>query len=207
MGNEPSAGSWSTIWFWPRRTVRKIVDSGAAEGVWILAMLGGIASCLSNSSAMQLGDTLPVAALLFFCALIGPAGGLLSLWIGGWLLHRIGMMLGGAASPAAVRAAVAWSWAPVVCMLPLWGVKGILFGAELFSSQKTRIAAEPVLGALYGLTALVDLVISVWSTVILVLALSEVNRFRVSRALAVTLISAFLLAVPVLILTSLLTPF
>ena len=198
---ESETGPWTTIWFQPRRTIRRIVESDPFYAVLTLALLGGIGATLSNASAMNLADRLPFSSLLFFCFLVGPANGMLSLWIGTWLLHRLSAALGGAGSKAEIRTAIAWSWAPVVSMLPLWGVKAILFRDEIFTSDKARITAEPVLGALFAFTGLVDLVISVWSLAILLLVLSEVNRFAITRSAAVLSLSALLIGIPVMLLT------
>ena len=151
-----------------------------------------------------MGDLIPIPTLLVLCLISGPISGLIALYIGGWLLETISHRLGGESTREQVRVCIAWSWAPVVCTLPLWGVKYILFREEIFYSKKSFLESEPILSNLFMLLLMVDLVISVWSFIILFNSLSEVNRFSTFRGMAAVVITGLIVTVPLIFLLLLL---
>jgi len=199
---EPSP--WSTIWFKPKETIRRIVDTNPRYQVIFLAILGGIAQTLANTRGM--GDMFSFGALIFLCLLAGPMGGLLSLYISGFVMHWTAARLGGTATREQVRAVIAWSWAPIVYTLPLWGVKYILFREELFTTGKTFIESQPALSFLFELFTAVDFVITIWYLMILFTGLAEVNRISVGRGIAAAILAFVLVGLPALLLVYFLAP-
>ncbi|HPG39826.1 MAG TPA: Yip1 family protein [bacterium] len=199
---EPSP--WSTIWLRPKETIRRIVDTNPRYQVIFLAILGGIGQTLANARGM--GDMFSFGALIFLCLLAGPMGGLLSLYISGFVMHWTSARLGGTATREQVRAVIAWSWAPIVYTLPLWGVKYILFREELFTTGKTFIESQPALSFLFELFTAVDFVITIWYLMILFIGLAEVNRISVGRGIAAAVLAFVLVGIPALLLVYFLAP-
>lgn len=199
---EPSP--WNTIWLKPKETIRRIVDSNPRYQVLFLAVLGGIGQTLANARGM--GDMLPFGALLLLCILAGPMGGLLSLYLTGFVMHWTGKRLGGAATREQVRAVIAWSWAPIVYTLPLWGVKYILFREELFTTGKAFIESQSVLSFLFELFAVVDFVIVIWYLLILFTGLAEVNRMSVMRSIGAAILAFVLVGIPAMLLVYFMAP-
>jgi len=193
---------WKTIWLNPKATIRYIVEEQPNKHYILLMVLGGIAHALNYASAMNLGDIISVQEALIMCALLGPLSGFITLSLGGWVLHWISLRLKGQATLHETRLSMAWSWAPVVYLLPLWGIKYILFRNELFTSDKSYLESEPFLNGLYGFFSIVDFLITIISLYILFSALSEVNRFSVWKSLGAYLLMTLVFTIPVLILLS-----
>jgi tetratricopeptide (TPR) repeat protein len=194
---------WLTIWTSPRATIRSIVDSDPKRHVLVLAMLGGFAetlgNALSNVGTQELGSILPLPIILLFCAIAGPIGGLISLYLSGFLLTIAGDWLGGRATSVEVRAAIAWSSVPRIWALILWVPSLALFGFEedLFTST-TSATVDPVLATIAISLAVVQLVIEIWALIVFLQCLGEVHRFSAWRALGASLLSGVMVAVPIL---------
>lgn len=190
---------WLTIWFEPRKTIGRIVDSDPKYGVATLAMLVGLGRAPDRASAHDLGDTMSLSAIAVFGVLVGPIGGLVSLYITGALVRWAGSWFNGEATSEEVRAAIAWSSVPVICALPLWIPRLILFGDELFRSSTPRLEANPLLALpLLGLAA-VDIAAAIWAFVVLLNCLAEVHQFSAWRALVALLLSFLVVLVPILL--------
>lgn len=193
---------WTSMWLDPRGTIRSIVDTDPHYRVLLLAILGGFSQTLSNAAGMSLGDKVPIPSLFLLILLSGPVNGLLSLYVGGFVLHWVSAKLGGQSTREEIRAAIAWSWVPLVSTLPLWIVKYILFRDELFLSKKTLIESQPLASTLYSVIGFIDVAIAIWSLLLLYNAIGEVNRFSSWRGIAAVLLAGIIITLPVMIIIS-----
>ncbi len=205
--NEPEhIKPWSTIWRDPRGTIRQIVEVNPNHSLIILAVFGGLGNAFSYASGFGLGAAMDVSEIIALCIFIGPLSGFISIFLWSWLLSFSCRFLGGAASKQELRAAVAWSWAPVVYLLPLWGVKYILFRHELFTVDKPFIHAHQFLTGLHGIFGVVDFIITMFSLFILFNAVAEVNGFSVWKSIGAIAIVMLALSVPAFLLLQSVAP-
>lgn len=110
-----------SIWVRPRLTMQAIIDSNPRRFVLALAALSGFGSALDNASTSSIGDgnNIPVVVIVAISAVAGGLGGILTLYIGGFVMKWAGRPFGGRASQVEVRAALAWSTVPLIWALPL----------------------------------------------------------------------------------------
>jgi len=165
-----------TIWMRPRATVRHLVDNDPEYGVLPLTLLSG-----SLLGVLEMLDRIPgnepgLALLFFVIALLGGAvRGVFVLYLGAWVLAKASCLAGGSAPSVEVRAAVAWSNAPLAAgaavFLVLWG-GGLLLdlGNGFFDALAVLLAA-----------------LLVWSYVLLVYCLGAVQNFSPRKAALVVL--------------------
>lgn len=193
---------WVSIWTRPRATIRQIVMADPTRHVALIAMVAGFAEALSNAEGRSLGEQLGLPAVLMFCLILGPIGGLLGLYIAGALLRWTGSWLGGHASSEQVRAAYAWSSVPALWLLPIWVPKILIFGRRLF--MDVPFASETH-RAIFLLFALIELVVGIWAMVVFLKCLGEVHGFSAWKALGASLLAILVVAVPLVLLVMLLT--
>jgi hypothetical protein len=143
----------------PRETIRGIVDRDPTQYVIFLAWWSGTAGLLYSMilSADEKKSELPVVALVILAAYMGPLMGFFYVYLAAALTRLTGGMLGGSATFADCRAAIAWGSLPLV-------------GALLLC---------PFASSLPGLFTYLGLVI--WMLVIQVAALAEVHRLSTAR--------------------------
>ena len=187
----PAASSWRTVWFSPRRTIRAIVDAIERPSIVSVVALASIAAALSGLEPDETGaisaaaSTMPVIVgglRLVFGVIIGP-----------FILAFVGTMLGGEADPTDLRPAVAWSYVPTVAglvflILMLTSLPG---AAQTAAEELSGAAVVAFVGAI-GIVAC-----ALWSIVLLVAMVAEVQRFSVLKAIA----NVALPAAPILLLT------
>jgi succinate dehydrogenase/fumarate reductase cytochrome b subunit len=150
--------------------------------VLLLAAAAGVADMLHRVSGR-------VPTALFWAVVLGVVLGMLLLYMKGALLRWTGRWLGGKASGEQVRAALAWSGVPVIFSLLLWLPALALFGEELFATEMPRLYQSPrLIGAFAGL-ALLHLVVDVWSFLIYLHCLGQVQQFSATKALLNTALS------------------
>ena len=189
---------WFSMWRHPRRTIRQIVETDPERLVLLLAALGGIVQGLASSSNKSQGDRVSLTVILLANLVLGPVMGIVGLWLGGILLRWTGRWIGGQADARRVRTALAWSNVPQIWCLLLWIPAILLFGQELFTEATPIIHANSLLAVLYIGFSMGTVVIGVWSFVVCLHALGEVQGFSAWTALLNMLLAFLVILVPLL---------
>ncbi|WP_286765902.1 MULTISPECIES: Yip1 family protein [Rhodopirellula] len=168
---------FKTIWLSPRRTVRQIVSVDPTLHVVLLACLSGIGETLDRASMRDLGDRLPLPAIIAVAVILGPIGGLIGVWIGAWLVAITGKWMGGKGTSETVRTALTWASIPSIVASILWIPQLLLLREELFTSETPRLESNPGLIVPVLALSLVEIVLAIWSFVLMCNTIAEVQSF------------------------------
>lgn len=192
---------FKTIWLSPRDTVRWIVAKNPELHVVLLVCLAGVGETLDRASVRNLGDQMPIAAILGIACVFGPLGGLFSLWIGSHLIRISGTWIGGIGSREHIKTAIAWASVPAVFALPLWIAQILLIGSDMFTEQTPRLDAQPMLLIPFLAIGLTELILGVWGFVLLCNTIAEVQGFRSAwRGLGNLILAGAIIAVPLIVI-------
>jgi len=189
-----------TIWFQPRLTIRRIVDTDSQKYVNFLAALTGISNGLDTASRRSSGDIFPFPLVLIMVIIFGSIGGWISLYISGALLRWTGSWFGGQANSDEVRAAVAWASIPTCAGLAIWILEIAIFGQELFTESAPRIDNSLFLSLLLLALLIPQLILGLWSLVLLINTLAEVHRFSGWKAFGAATSAFLIIFIPLLCL-------
>jgi hypothetical protein len=191
MASASSLSPFITIWTEPRAAIRKIVERDPSRYVLGLAALGPALVAMESAWSRMFAEQTPPSFLwpleVAFIAIFAGAFGIAVLYFNGWALRWIGGFLGGVASSVEVRAALAWSRIPDIAAA-LISIAATLMGAAAPPAFMNG-HLPPFTPSLVGL-GFVNLVLGVWSFVMMLQCLGEVHRFSAWRALGAILIEA-----------------
>lgn len=190
--------AWLSIWVRPRRTIRQIIDHNPTQAVNLLGALTGIYRLLNQAAKRSWGDTMPIGEILIFAIIIGSVFGNLALSIEAQLFRWIGKKLGGKASAAQVRAAVAWSSVPEATILVLFCPLTIMYGRKYFSSSIDWLT--PMIYYLILGMGLLGLLLLIWRSVLTIICLAEVHEFSIWKSLMTAVLSSLAIGIPVILL-------
>lgn len=193
---EATGNPWITIWTRPRATIRRIVETDVHYRVVFLAMLAGALSRLETRWALVPGTPGSAAfpMLVVFSVVIGAIAGIIGLYINGVLLKWSGSMLGGIATYADVRAALAWAEVPVIVAVSI-GILSILIGTGGPLMPFGGSGADTSLSV-----SLLHAVFGIWSFILVLKCVGEVHRFSAWRALAAIVLVAVAIVIVLAIL-------
>jgi hypothetical protein len=175
-GAEVIGHPWATIWTRPRATIRRIVDTDVRNQVTFLAILSGALIWLERRwSSPSPAPAFPM--LVVIAVIVGAILGIVELYINGALLKWAGSALGGVATYAEVRAALAWSRVPIIVAVGI-GVLAILFGTDgpVLGGSEEMTTSDASLLLLHGFLVL-------WGFIVMLKCVGEVHRFSAWRAL------------------------
>jgi hypothetical protein len=188
---------WLSMWTEPTKTIRQIVAANPARQLLLVSVLGGVATMLNRAMNRPVGDLLPLSTILAAVLLMGAVVGIAKVYVYAWLLQRTGRYVGGKGTQPELRAAVAWSAVPLIWGLILWIPAIALYGREWFSATQPAMAQNPMLPLLF---ILVSLVLSLWSLILTLRTIAEVQRVTLWKAALNGLLAGVIIAVITLVL-------
>lgn len=197
QSNYQTLNPWVSIWTKPRETIQQIVDTNPKYLVLALAAAVGFSQMLDNAVMDNLGDTLEWPIIFITAAIGGSIVGLIGLYIGGALIRWTGTWIGGTSSQENIRAAMAWSTVPVVCALVLWVPEIALFGQELFTTETPTLDAKPESALVLLLFGLIEITAGIWSIVLSLQCLGQVQGFSAWKALGNLLLAGLVFIIPI----------
>lgn len=170
------------------------------DTVILLASLAGFSEILINASRLNLGDQIAIPVIFAMAVVLGPFIGIAGLILISVLLWWTGSWLGGETRLNMIRAALAWSCLPIICYSILWIPKYLLLGDVLFESRVVILGSRGHL-LIVGFNVL-RLMIVIWSIVIFLNCLSEVQKFGMLKAITNSFLAASTLVLAVLFLAA-----
>jgi len=175
---------WRRIWTRPRATLRSLVDAGPNHSALIISAGWGVVQSLLQGAQNNVGARAPVFAILLMAIPIGALWGLLQLYLLTGLFYLVGRWTGARVPFNHVRSVVAWASLPLAATLGLWLVGTLVFGRSFFLDVDVVAATEqPGLLLSLGILYLATLGLWVWSLVILIQGLAEVQRVSAAKAI------------------------
>jgi hypothetical protein len=197
---------WISMWTKPRETVRQQLDTDPAKHVLLLAMLGTIASAYDDATFASDDISYRLGEFVGF-TIGGAIGGIIYIFLAGWLAAVIGRGLGGVGLAAQLRTALAWAMIPYVWIVPLTAGLALataVLGAQAMHGDFARdVLQEGDLSKFplwLAAMAVVGVVVFVWHIFVLCKAVGEAHQFSAWRGLGTMILSFITLVLGVLVL-------
>jgi hypothetical protein len=195
---------WLTIWRHPRATIARIVAENPNRSLWLLAGIYGFCALMNLFQSMALGSALSTLGILILAIILAPFYGYISFSIWSWFVTWVGKWFKGHGSFTTIRSAYAWSCVPIVLNIPLWVLMVIIFGHQLFLNFPDAHLLPSSQVLLLFIILIAKVVLAIWSLVIYLNALAEVQKYSVLRAILNVVVAGVILGVIIFILWSLL---
>jgi hypothetical protein len=180
----PPPNPWLRIWTEPRSTIRHLTHADPERGLILLAALGGVSQSLSQAMDRDAGEALSLPVIVLSSVVLGSVVGVVALYVGAYLVQWTGRWIDGQGSIAHIRTALAWANVPVVALLPLTLLLIAALGPLPFLSEDTIDGLPIGFGAAMLMLAygVASAVCGIWSFVVLLKALGEVQGFSAWKA-------------------------
>lgn len=205
--NSQKLNPWTSIWAKPRATIQQVVDMDPERFVLILAAVSGISQTLDRAVMKSSGDRMEFPVILGVAVILGSLIGIVSLYIAGVLIRWTGKWMGGRGTMQHIRAALAWPNVLVIWTLVLWIPEVVLFGDELFTTETPKMDASSSLLYLYFGFVAIEVIISVWFTIVLLKCLGQVQGFSAWKSLGNLLLALLAFVIPFVIIILGVQPF
>lgn len=173
---------WLSIWCQPRSTIRKIVQVNPNRALWVLAFIYGFLSFLNSFQSISIGNMVMMPSLII-ALVLSPFWGYAAFSVWSWVICRVGRWLKGEGNFVNVRAAFAWSCVPLAVNIALWFVMVAAFGIPILFHPGDIYPINNQQVAFLFLILIGKVAVAIWSLVIYLNALAEVQNFSILRAI------------------------
>ncbi len=167
---------WLSMWIHPRKTMQALKGYDINHRLFVLSMIYGFQWMLGALQFFSFGYAFTLFFIFLVAAVLSiPAGYIIFNFMGAFY-YWMGKIVRGKGSFKEVRAATAWSSVPMIITILIWIFLMLLYGNGVFISgyEKKLIGTAAMITAIAGLG---QLVMFVWSVVIFLHALGEVQGF------------------------------
>ena len=188
---------WINIWVKPRDTVKKIVKFNPKYRFVILSFLYGLPMLLHMAQNLDLGERFTTAGIAVAAVVLATFVGMLAITIASGLVYWTGQWIGGKSTYLNVRAAVSWSNVPNVVAIIVWFIMIYNFRSQIFMDGFEEMVMSTSASMMINVAMLVQSVIAIWSFIILVKSLGEVQGFSAWKGVLNVLIPFFMVGIAI----------
>ena len=184
-----------TIWTKPKATLEFIFANRLKTHTKLLFVLGGIANSVAKAQVNIAEHRTLSIAVLIFAVIVGGLFGLLFYYIYAALLSWTGNWLDGKARTNQFATVLAWSLIPSICILILLVPKFVIFGDKTFSIDTNELNRLSLI--LYYFFVAIEVLLSIWTIIILITGISLIQGFNVGKALLNSILPIFVITIPI----------
>jgi hypothetical protein len=191
---------WISMWVRPRETIREIIARNPNRSLWPLAFIYGFSALLNCFQSVPIALQFGLFPMFLFALILAPFWGYAFFGIWSWVIVFVGRLLKGQANFQMARAAYAWSCVPLIVNIPLWILLVLFYSQILFFGVQDQIVVPGAVVVPLFLILIGKLVFSIWSLVIYLQALAEVQQFSVLRAIGNVILASLVMGITVAVL-------
>lgn len=186
---------WKSIWSKPKETIRQIIDVNPNHRMGLLMLLYGLLGLISLSQQYSLGIYYNLWIILAAALILAPLWGYIAISLSSFVIFFSGKLLNGQGNYKEVRAVFTWAVVPLVVNLVTWIFLIGLFGLGVFVEFPAGMTFSAFNIYLVLILFTAQVVFSVWSFVIVINGISEVQKFSILRSIGNLLLGALVFAV------------
>lgn len=186
------------MWFRPQRTIRAVININPKMGFLFLAAVWFLQFFFLFETYYSIKFPVHWALTILFAVAVSPFFGGICFYFMGWILYVTGKWMKGKALQSHTRCAFAWSRIPLIIDLVMW------FAISFFVTEV--VFAGMQVGFSFIFMNLIACSTSVWSFVLLVGAIKEIQKFSLIKALLNVIIVYLIISLIFFIISSVIYP-
>jgi len=189
------------IWTKPRRVFKFIHKNEYDKHIIKLLILAGITNAFDNISSKSWGDEMSLLGIVALAIIVGGLIGWISYYIYASLISWTGRWLKGTQDTKALIRIFAYSMFPSICGLSLLAIQLLYFKDDIFFSDDFIIDNLNSLdGIVFWGLGIAQLVLGIWSLVLLTIGISEIQKFPIWKAIINLILPIFVIIIPFILL-------
>jgi len=169
------------VWLRPRRVFRELASQPIGRIDYLLGAAQGIANCLALSRTQNAGASMGMGEIFLRAIGIGSTVGVAGLFLMGLIYTRLGSRTARPAARSQVFHVLAYGNVPLAASLIVWVFAALLTGEVTFEVTP-HAEVEGFVALLLRMQFIAFLILALWSVVIQVMGLSEVQGITPARA-------------------------
>ena len=191
---------FTEIWTSPRKVFRYLNERNYDKYVTILLVLSGISSAFTQAASKNMGDKMSISVIIGICIISGGLFGWLIYYIYAALTSWTGKCLKGEGNTKSILRTISHAMIPSVIALGLLIPQISIYGNEVFKSDGEIISAGLISNILVYLSMFLEFVLAIWTIVLLVIGISEVQKFSIGKSMLNMLMVGLVVVIPIFLI-------
>ena len=188
---------FTKIWTSPRPVFKYINENSYDKFMYALLVLAGITSVFDRASSKNMGDNMPLVAVIMVCIIAGSIFGWISYYIYAALMSWTGKWLNGKGNTGSLLRMFSYAMIPSIFSLILLIPRIAVFGNAIFQSDTDIFGNGITAIIIFVFTLLIEIILGIWSLVLLVIGISEVQKLSIGKSILNLVMPAFIIIVPI----------
>lgn len=188
------------IWSSPREVFKYLTENQYDKYLYVLLILAGISSAFERASTKNMGDSMPIAGILLICIVFGGLFGWIAYYLYAALLSWTGEWLNGKGNTNSILRVISYAMIPSIVSILLLIPQITIFGNEVFQSSFDIFSYGLLSIIIYFIIAILELTLGIWTIVILVIGISEVQKISIGKSIFNLILPALIIVVPIAII-------
>jgi hypothetical protein len=191
---------FTRIWTSPRMVFKFINDNHYDKHVTVLLLLSGISSAFDRDILKNMGDLMPLFAVVMTCIVLGGLFGYIINYIYAALMSWTGRWVGGEGDTPSLLRMLAYAMVPSIIALIFIIPQVMIYGSEVFKSDGDIVSADVLSNIILYASMLFEFILGVFSFVFCVIGTSEVQKISIGKAILNLLLPLIIIMVPIIAL-------
>lgn len=170
------------------------------KNVNLLLILAGITSTFNRASTKNMGDNLPLWGVIITCIIVGIIFGWITYYIYAALINWTGKWLKGQGTTNAILRVLSYAVIPSITSMVLLIPQMVIYGNDMFRSDGDISSGGIASNILFYTSLLLEFGLSIWSVILCVIAISEVQKLSIAKAVLNLALPAIVIMTPIFLL-------
>jgi hypothetical protein len=190
---------FTEIWTNPRMVFKYINENRYEKYMTALLFLAGVSSSINRATLKNMGDKSELLSIIGLSIVLGGLFGWISYYLYSAMLSWTGKWLDGQGDTKSILRVLSHAMLPsivsILFLIPQIGV----YGNEIFKSNGDISSAGIISNILVYSCMAIDAVLGIWTMVLCVLAISEVQKLSIGKSILNLLLPILIIVVPLLL--------
>lgn len=177
----------------PREAFRFINDYKYDKYLYVLLCLGGIVRAFDRATSKNMGDNFSMLAIISICIISGGLFGWISYYIYASLMSWCGGWFNARGNPQSILRILAYALFPSILGLVILIPQILIYGNEIFKSETGIDVTDLINFSVFYALIFIEVALSVWSFILLIIGISEVQKLSIGKSIIIILLPAVLI--------------
>jgi hypothetical protein len=191
---------FTEIWTNPRMVFKYINENRYEKYMIALLFLAGVSSSIDRASLKNMGDKSELLSIIGLSIVLGGLFGWISYYLYSAMLSWTGKWLDGQGDTKSILRVLSHALLPSIISIVFLIPQIAVYGNEIFKSNGDISSAGIIPNIMVYSCMAVDVVLGVWTMILCVLAISEVQKLSIGKSILNLLLPLFVIIVPILLI-------
>jgi hypothetical protein len=191
---------FTKIWTSPKMVFKYIIDSQYEKHKIALIVVIGIVSAFDRAVSNSLGESSNLFTIVMGATIAGFIFGWLTLYLYSAAINWTGKWLKGEGDTNSILSAMTYGLIPYAFSIVFVFLQIVIFGKTIFKEEYALSFSSFFLEITFYSLFIIKLIFVIWSMALVVIGISEVQKFGIGKSLLNLILAVLVIVVPIAVI-------